>query len=87
MIEKGELLEWAEIHGGLQRSGTPAAPVRAALAAGKPILVEVDLEGARSIRKAMSEALLVFLAGEQCQELVGSFRSSSAQSAPSQAHP
>jgi guanylate kinase len=70
MIEKGELLEWAEIHGGLQRSGTPAAPVRAALAAGKPVLVEVDLEGARSIRKAMSEAVLVFLAPPSWDELV-----------------
>ena len=43
MIDSGELLEWAEIHGGLQRSGTPAAPVEEALEAGKPVLVEVDL--------------------------------------------
>ncbi|MBU3065162.1 guanylate kinase [Nocardia sp. NEAU-G5] len=70
MIEQGELLEWADIHGGLQRSGTPAAPVRAALAAGRPVLVEVDLEGARSIRKTMPEALLVFLAPPSWDELV-----------------
>ena len=62
MIDSGELLEWAEIHGGLQRSGTPAAPVEEALEAGKPVLVEVDLAGARAVRKAMPEALLVFMA-------------------------
>ncbi|MFI7665142.1 guanylate kinase [Nocardia sp. NPDC049526] len=70
MIVAGELLEWADIHGGLQRSGTPAKPVRDALAAGLPVLVEVDLEGARSVRKAMSEALLVFLAPPSWEELV-----------------
>ena len=35
LIDDGELLEWAEIHGGLQRSGTPARPVRDAIAAGQ----------------------------------------------------
>ncbi|MBF6170361.1 guanylate kinase [Nocardia blacklockiae] len=70
MIEQGELLEWADIHGGLQRSGTPAAPVRAALAANRPVLVEVDLAGARQIRTTMPEALLVFLAPPSWDELV-----------------
>ncbi|WP_280255395.1 guanylate kinase [Nocardia wallacei] len=70
MIEEGELLEWADIHGGLQRSGTPAAPVRAALAANLPVLVEVDLAGARQIRTTMPEALLVFLAPPSWDELV-----------------
>ncbi|MCX4091224.1 guanylate kinase [Nocardia sp. alder85J] len=70
MIEQGELLEWADIHGGLQRSGTPAAPVRTAIAAGKPVLIEVDLEGARSIRTTMPEALLVFLAPPSWDVLV-----------------
>ena len=70
MIDSGELLEWAEIHGGLQRSGTPAAPVEEALEAGKPVLVEVDLAGARAVRKAMPEALLVFLAPPSWDVLV-----------------
>ncbi|QIS13430.1 guanylate kinase [Nocardia arthritidis] len=70
MIEAGELLEWADIHGGLQRSGTPARPVREALAKGKPVLIEVDLNGARSIREAIPEALLVFLAPPSWDELV-----------------
>ncbi|MBT2267524.1 guanylate kinase [Rhodococcus erythropolis] len=70
MIDSGELLEWAEIHGGLQRSGTPAAPIEEALEAGKPVLVEVDLAGARAVRKAMPEALLVFMAPPSWDVLV-----------------
>lgn len=70
MIDSGELLEWAEIHGGLQRSGTPAVPIEEALEAGKPVLVEVDLAGARAVRKAMPEALLVFMAPPSWDVLV-----------------
>jgi guanylate kinase len=62
LIDDGDLLEWAEIHGGLHRSGTPAEPVRAAARAGHPVLIEVDLAGARSVKAAMPDALTVFLA-------------------------
>ena len=62
LIDDGALLEWADIHGGLHRSGTPAAPVRAATAAGRPVLIEVDLAGARAVKKALPEATSVFLA-------------------------
>lgn len=62
LVDGGELLEWAEIHGGLHRSGTPAASVRAAAAAGRPVLIEVDLAGARAVKLAMPEAMTVFLA-------------------------
>ncbi len=62
LIDRGELLEWAEIHGGLHRSGTPANAVRAAMRARRPVLIEVDLAGARAVKKAMPEALSVFLA-------------------------
>ena len=62
LIDEGHLLEWAEIHGGLQRSGTLAEPVRAATAAGLPVLIEVDLAGARAVKQAMPEAVTVFLA-------------------------
>jgi guanylate kinase len=62
MIDQGALLEWAEIHGGLHRSGTLAEPVRAATASGLPVLIEVDLAGATAVKKAMPEAITVFLA-------------------------
>lgn len=62
LIDEGELLEWADIHGGLHRSGTPAAPIREAAAAGHPVLIEVDLAGARAVKKAMPEVVTAFLA-------------------------
>ena len=62
LIDDGELLEWAEIHGGLHRSGTPAQPIREAIRAGLPVLIEVDLAGARAVKQAMPEAITVFLA-------------------------
>jgi guanylate kinase len=62
LIDEGALLEWGEIHSGLHRSGTPARPIRDATAAGHPVLIEVDLAGARAIKQAMPEAISVFLA-------------------------
>jgi len=62
LIDAGSLLEWAEIHGGLHRSGTPAHPIRDATSAGRPVLIEVDLAGARAVKQAMPEVLTVFLA-------------------------
>lgn len=69
-IDAGEMLEWADIHGGLQRSGTPAAPVRSALAEGRPVLVEVDLAGARAIKRLIPLARTVFLAPPSWDVLV-----------------
>jgi guanylate kinase len=70
MIEKEALLEWAEIHRGTHRSGTPRAPIEDRLAAGLPALVEVDLQGARNLRKTMPEALLVFISPPSWEALV-----------------
>jgi guanylate kinase len=70
MIKNDELLEWAEIHGGMHRSGTPREPIEQRLTAGLPALVEVDLAGARNLRKAMPEAFLVFLSPPSWDALV-----------------
>lgn len=69
-VDAGLMLEWAEIHGGLQLSGTPRRPVTEALADGRPVLVEVDLVGARNIKRMMPEALTVFLAPPTWEDLV-----------------
>ena len=69
-IDRGEMLEWADIHGGLQRSGTPAGPVQEAMDAGRPVLVEVDLAGARNIKRLLPEARTVFLAPPSWDVLV-----------------
>lgn len=70
MIEKDALLEWAEIHRGTHRSGTPRAPIEERLAAGRPALVEVDLQGARNLRETMPDALLVFISPPSWDALV-----------------
>ena len=69
LIDSGELLEWAEIHGGLHRSGTLSAPVLDAANAGRPVLIEVDLAGARAVKSAMPDALSVFLAPPDWESL------------------
>ncbi|GAA4881348.1 guanylate kinase [Pseudonocardia benzenivorans] len=81
LIERGELLEWAEIHGGLQRSGTPAAEVERARAEGRPVLVEVDLQGARAVKKAVPEAVTVFLDPPSFDELARRLGSRGTESA------
>lgn len=69
MIAAGELLEWAVVHNSY-RYGTPRPPIDAALAEGKRVLLEIDLQGARQVRKVMPEALLVFLLPPTWEELV-----------------
>ncbi len=69
MIERGELLEWAVVHN-QSRYGTPRPPVDAALNAGRSVLLEIDLQGARQVRASMPEALLVFLLPPSWEELV-----------------
>ncbi len=69
MVADGELLEWAVVHG-RHRYGTPRRPVEAALASGRPAMLEIDLQGARQVRETMPEALFVFLAPPSWDELV-----------------
>lgn len=69
MIERGEFLEWATVHNAY-RYGTPRPPIDRALAAGHSVLLEIDLQGARSVREKMPEALLVFLLPPTWEELV-----------------
>jgi guanylate kinase len=69
MIEAGELLEWAVVHG-VHRYGTPRRPVEAALATGRPALLEIDLQGARQVRRTMPGAFFVFLAPPSWDEMV-----------------
>ncbi|NYF10759.1 guanylate kinase [Leifsonia sp. AK011] len=68
-IANNELLEWAVVHNSY-RYGTPRPPIDAALAAGRRVLLEIDLQGARSVRRAMPDALLVFLLPPTWEELV-----------------
>lgn len=59
MIKADEFLEWAEFAG--NRYGTPKSPVDSALLSGLNVILEIEIEGARQVRKARPDALLVFL--------------------------
>jgi guanylate kinase len=68
MIAGADLLEHAEFTGNLY--GTPRGPVLARLAGGTPVLLEIELQGARQVRLAMPEARLVFLEPPSWEVLV-----------------
>ncbi|MEH1129471.1 guanylate kinase [Micromonospora sp. CPCC 206061] len=67
LIAGGQLLEWAEFAGNLY--GTPRGPVEGWLREGEPVLLKIDLQGARQVRAAMPDAQLVFLAPPSVEEL------------------
>lgn len=69
MVEDGEFLEWAVVHG-RARYGTPRRAVEEALASGRPAMLEIDLQGARQVRETMPDALFVFLKPPSWDELV-----------------
>jgi guanylate kinase len=59
MIDQGELVEWAEVHGNLY--GTPLRNVEAAEARGEHVVLDIDVQGARQIRKRIPDSVLVFI--------------------------
>ena len=84
MIASGEFLEHATVHNA-SRYGTPRSPIDAALAAGRSVLLEIDLQGARAVRQQMPEALLVFLLPPSWEELVRRLVGRGTESAAEQA--
>jgi guanylate kinase len=68
LVVADELLEWAPYVN--LRHGTPRAPVERKLAEGTPVLLEIDLAGARQVRQSVPDAQMVFLAPPSWDELV-----------------
>lgn len=73
LIDDGEMLEHAIVHG-LHRYGTPRAAVEEALAEGRTVVLEIDLQGARQVKQNLPEAKLVFLQPPSWDELVKRLR-------------
>jgi guanylate kinase len=69
LVSDGELLEWAVVHG-RSKYGTPRGPVDRALARGRSVLLELDLQGARQVRAAGRAATYIFLAPPSWDEMV-----------------
>jgi guanylate kinase len=59
LIDDGAFLEWAEVFG--HRYGTLIAPIADALADGHDVLLEIDVQGARSVRDRFPDAVLLFI--------------------------
>jgi guanylate kinase len=59
LIERGELLEWANVHG--RRYGTLRDGVESALARGMTVMLDIDVQGARRVRSSMGDAVLIFV--------------------------
>jgi guanylate kinase len=66
-VEEGGLLEWARFAG--NGYGTPRAAVEERLARGIPVLLEIELEGARQVRRHCPEAFQVFVRPPSLAEL------------------
>ena len=65
--DSGGFLEWAEVYGHLY--GTPRAPVEDALAAGRDVICELDIQGATAVKRAKPAAVLVFIEPPSLDEL------------------
>lgn len=73
MAEEGALLEWAEFAGNLY--GTPKAPIEAAIARGQQVILEIELVGARQVRKSFPAAKQIFVMPPNAETLEARIRS------------
>jgi guanylate kinase len=66
-VADGGFLEWAEFAGNLY--GTPRQPVEQHLAAGRPVLLEIELEGARQVRQSFPAGFQILIKPPSLEEL------------------
>ena len=67
MIERGEFLEWAEVHGHLY--GTSRSQIEKAIHEGKDVLLDIDTQGAINIKNQIKDAVLIFILPPSWEEL------------------
>jgi guanylate kinase len=79
MVDDGEMLEWAEVFHG-HRYGTPAGPVELHREAGRDVLLEIDVEGARWVRQRVPDAVMILLEPPSRDELDRRLRSRGTES-------
>lgn len=66
-VEQGDFLEWAQYGGHLY--GTPAGAVWAEVRAGRDVILEIELQGARQVMQRVPEAVIVFIAPRDLKQL------------------
>jgi guanylate kinase len=69
LVDQGELAEWARVHGNYY--GTPLQNLREAGLQGRHAVLDIDVQGARQIRQAVPEALLLFILPPSMEVLLG----------------
>jgi guanylate kinase len=67
MMERGELLEWANVYGNLY--GVPKGQIQQALAQGQDVIIKVDVQGAATIKSILSQAVFIFIVPPSLDEL------------------
>ncbi|MEO0374028.1 MAG: guanylate kinase [Cyanobacteria bacterium P01_A01_bin.17] len=67
MIAAGAFFEWAQFTGNFY--GTPRAPVMQRVAQGQRVILEIELEGARQVRKTAPDAFQIFILPPSVEEL------------------
>lgn len=85
LVQDGQMLEYAVVHG-QNKYGTPRKPVEEALAQGKLVLLEIDIQGARQVKLAMPEARTIFIAPPSWSELVSRLTGRGTETAEEQAN-
>ena len=67
MIEHNKLAEWAVVHG--RRYGTPRQEITDAIQQGRTVVLDIDVQGARQVRKMFPDALMIFVLPPSAREL------------------
>lgn len=67
MIEAGELLEWANVHGNYY--GTPRQNLDDALASGQYLILDIDVQGSRQVKSLVADAVAIFVLPPSGEEL------------------
>ena len=70
--DRGDFLETAEVYGNYY--GTPRAPVEAALREGRDVILELDIQGALAVKRALPESVLIFIEPPSLEELFSRLR-------------
>jgi guanylate kinase len=83
-IANNQMLEYAVVHG-TNKYGTLRGPVEEAIAAGRNMILEIDIQGARQVKQAMPEANLIFIAPPSWDELVNRLQGRGTETAEEQA--
>jgi len=78
MRRRNELVEWAKVHD--QYYGTPRVPLERALAAGRDVLLDIDVQGALHVKRNFPEAVLIFITTPTFADLERRLRARSSES-------